>query len=149
MHLTLFTDYALRSLMYLTWHQGRLSTSEEIARFFGISQDHIIKVIQQLARKGYVRSRRGRHGGVVLGHPPETIRLGDILRDFEQVALLECLHNTGVCVIEDNCKLQGILREGQRRMMSYFDGFTLADIAGTPPEPATVAIGMERLTVGQ
>ncbi|MFN4258588.1 MAG: RrF2 family transcriptional regulator [Gemmataceae bacterium] len=148
MHLTLFTDYALRSLMYLTWHQGRLSTSEEIARFFEISQDHVVKVIQQLARKGYVRSRRGRHGGVRLAKSPETIRLGDIIRDLEQISLLECLNSRGVCVIEGNCKLQGILREGQRRMMNYLDEFTLADFAGSQPEAADlVPIGLERLPV--
>jgi Rrf2 family nitric oxide-sensitive transcriptional repressor len=129
-HLTLFTDYALRSLLYLSWHQDRPCTVDEIAGYFRISADHVTKVMQHLARQGYVRSRRGRHGGAMLARPPEEIRLGDILRDFEQVALLDCLRAENVCVIERACKLKGVLAEGQRRMMAYFDEHTLRDLAG-------------------
>jgi len=76
-HLTLFTDYALRSLLYLTWHAGRPCTVDEVAGYFRISADHVTKVMQHLARQGYVRSRRGRRGGAVLARAAEEIRLGD------------------------------------------------------------------------
>ena len=66
MHLTLFTDYALRSLIYLSAHGDRPCTVEEISGYFNISADHVTKVMQHLARQGYVRSRRGRHGGAML-----------------------------------------------------------------------------------
>jgi Rrf2 family nitric oxide-sensitive transcriptional repressor len=132
-HLTLFTDYALRSLLYLTWHAGRNCTVEEIARYFRISADHVTKVMQHLARQGYVRSTRGRHGGAVLARPPEEVRLGAILRDFESVALLDCLRAENVCVIEVSCRLKRVLAEGQRRMMAYFDEQTLRDLAGPGP----------------
>jgi Rrf2 family nitric oxide-sensitive transcriptional repressor len=133
--LTLFTDYALRSLMYLCWHPDRPCTAEEVASFFEISQDHVIKVMQHLAHKGYIRSRRGRRGGAVLLRPPEEIRLGDVVRDFEQVALLECLEREGVCVIERGCRLKRVLQEGQRRLLAYFDEHSLADVAGPPGAP--------------
>ncbi len=135
MHLTLFTDYALRSLLYLSWHADRPCTVDEVARYFRISADHVTKVMQHLARQGYVRSRRGRHGGAVLARPPEEIRLGDILRDFESIALLDCLKAEGVCVIEVSCRLKRVLAEGQRRMMAYFDEHTLRDLAGPAPPP--------------
>ena len=134
MHLTLFTDYALRSLLYLTWHADRPCTIEQIATYFRISPDHVTKVMQHLARHGYIHSRRGRNGGAVLARAPETIRLGDILRDFESIALLECLKVENVCVIEKACRLKRVLAEGQRRMMDYFDEQTLRDLAG-PGEP--------------
>ena len=135
MHLTLFTDYALRSLLYLTWHADRPCTVDQIASYFHISADHVTKVMQHLARQGYIRSRRGRHGGAVLAQPPEAIRLGDILRDFESIALLDCLKVENVCVIEVGCRLKRVLAEGQRRMMEYFDEHTLRDLAGpAPPE---------------
>ncbi|HKI34934.1 MAG TPA: Rrf2 family transcriptional regulator [Gemmataceae bacterium] len=130
MHLTLFTDYALRSLLYLTWHAGQTCTVEEIATFFRISADHVTKVMQHLARQGYVRSRRGRNGGAILARPPEEMRLGDILRDFESISLLDCLNADNVCVIEVACRLKRVLAEGQRRMMDYFDEQTLRDLAG-------------------
>lgn len=131
MHLTLFTDYALRSLLYLTWHEGRPCTVDEIAGYFGISADHVTKVMQKLSHTGYVQSRRGRRGGAVLAHPAEQIRLGDVLREFEEIALLECLVAQDVCVIENSCRLKQVLAEGQRRMMAYFDEHTLRDLAGT------------------
>jgi Rrf2 family nitric oxide-sensitive transcriptional repressor len=134
-HLTLFTDYALRSLLYLTWHSDRPCTVEEISRYYRISADHVTKVMQHLARQGYVRSRRGRRGGAVLARAPEAVRLGDVLRDFEQIALLDCLKAENVCVIERTCRLKRVLNEGQQRMMAYFDEHTLKDLAG-PGDPA-------------
>ncbi len=128
MHLTLFSDYALRSLLYLGWHRDRPCTVEEIAGFFRISADHVTKVMQQLNRKNYVRSKRGRHGGAVLAREPESIRLGEILRDFEQISLLDCLSAQNVCVIESFCHLRHVLAEGQRRMMAYFDEITLKEL---------------------
>ncbi len=133
MHLTLFTDYAVRSLFYLSWHAGRPCTVEEISRYFRISADHITKVMQHLARQGYVRSRRSRRGGAVLARPPEEMRLGAILRDFESIALLDCLKAENVCVIEERCRFKRVLAEGQRRMMAYFDEHTLHDLAGSAP----------------
>jgi Rrf2 family nitric oxide-sensitive transcriptional repressor len=132
-HLTLFTDYALRSLLYLSWHADRNCTVEEIAGYFRISADHVTKVMQHLTRQGYISSRRGRRGGAVLARPPEEIRLGDILRDFESISLLDCLQAENVCVIEVGCRLKRVLAEGQRRMMAYFDEHTLRDLAGPAP----------------
>src|SRR5438093_13674469 len=86
--------------------------------------------MQHLARQGYVRSRRGRRGGAVLARPAEEIRLGDILRDFESIALLDCLKAENVCVIERACRLKRVLAEGQRRMLEYFDEHTLRQLAG-------------------
>jgi Rrf2 family nitric oxide-sensitive transcriptional repressor len=146
-HLTLFTDYALRSLLYLSWHAERPCTAEEIAGFFHISQDHVTKVVQHLVHKGYVRSRRGRKGGAQLARPPQDVRLGQVVRDFEQVALLDCLVHTGVCVIEGDCRLQQVLAEGQRRLLAYFDEFTLADLAGPAPPEDLPAGGRRPLPV--
>lgn len=146
MHLTLFTDYALRSLLYLHWHPDRPCTVDEIAGYFQISADHVTKVMQQLARKNYVRSRRGRHGGAMLARPIHTIKLGEVIRDFESIALLDCLATEGVCVIEGRCKLQNILAEGQRRMLTYFDEFTMEDLAGSaPPTPKPLTLRGSRL----
>lgn len=135
MRLTLFTDYALRSLIYLTWYPDRPCTCEEIARFYEISQDHVTKVLQHLVRKGYVRSRRGRRGGAVLAKTPPNIRIGAVIRDFEQIALLDCLQVRNSCTIEGICKLRTVLAESQRRMLAYLDDQTLADVAGPPPAP--------------
>lgn len=140
MKFNLFTDYALRSLMFLCWRRGRTVTAEEIASFYGISRDHIVKVIQELSRRGFVQARRGRGGGSLLARDPKTISVAEIVRAFEgSPALLDCLRATRVCVIEQGCRLKGVLGEAQRRMMDYLDSVNLDDIAGSE-EPATVPL---------
>lgn len=136
MKFNLFTDYALRSLMYLCWNRGRTVTAEEISDFYGISRDHVVKVIQELSRQGYVQARRGRGGGSILARDPKSVAVGEVISTFEgPPALLECLRSTEVCVIERGCRLRSTLAEAQRRMMNYLDGVTLEDIAGeTAPE---------------
>lgn len=118
--------------MYLCWNRGRTVTAEEISVFYGISRDHVVKVIQELSRQGYVQARRGRGGGSVLAREPKSIPVGEIISTFEgPPALLECLRSDHVCVIERGCRLRGVLAEAQLRMMQYLDSVTLDDIAGS------------------
>ena len=76
MKLTSFTDYTLRVLMYLALHQERLSTIQGIAEAYGISENHLMKVVHHLAKSGVIESQRGKGGGIRLALPPEQIRLG-------------------------------------------------------------------------
>lgn len=131
MKFNLFTDYALRSLMYLCWHRGRTVTAEEISSYYGISHDHIVKVIQELSRHGYVQARRGRGGGSMLARDPRFITVSEVINTFEgPPALLECIRTTNVCVIETSCRLKGVLTEAQRRMFEYLGTVTVEEIAG-------------------
>ncbi|QDU62885.1 HTH-type transcriptional repressor NsrR [Planctomycetes bacterium Pan216] len=139
MKLNLFTDYALRCLMYLCWHTGRTVTAEEIATYFGISHDHIVKVIQELSRQGYVQARRGRGGGSILARDPKSIPIAEVINTFEgPPALLDCLRSTGVCAIEVDCRLKRVLGESQRRMMEYLATVTVDDIAGEQAPQAII-----------
>ena len=137
MKLNLFTDYALRSLMYFCWHRGRTVTAVEIAEYFDISRDHIVKVVQELSRRGFVQARRGRGGGSILARDPEDISIGEVVTTVDgPAALMQCLRANDVCSIEHDCRLRGVFREAQRRMMDYLNGVSLADVAGkTPVDP--------------
>lgn len=138
--LNLFTDYALRSLMYLCWRRNRTVTAEEISRFYGVSRDHIVKVIQELSRQGYVQARRGRGGGSVLARDPRTISVAEVITTFEgPPALLDCLRTSGVCVIERSCRLKRVLAEAQLRMFDYLAEVSIEEIAGSA-EPPTSSI---------
>lgn len=131
MKLNLFTDYALRSLMYLCWHTGRTVTAEEIARYYGISRDHVVKVIQELSRQGFVQARRGRGGGSILARDPKTVSVYDVISTFEgPTSLLDCLRSSNVCSIEATCRLKSALSQAQRRMTDYLSDVTISDIAG-------------------
>lgn len=131
MHLSLQTDYALRTLMYLATTPDR-ATVEEVAEFYRISADHVAKVVSQLGRLGYLRSIRGIGGGIELGQPPEKIRLGEVITAFEgSMHLLECVGRDGVCVIESFCKLKQMLGGAERIMMEYLNEVTLQEVLPT------------------
>ena len=124
--LALHTDFALRTLLYLATKRGR-STVGEVADFYGISANHLGKVVHQLGRLGYVRNVRGPGGGIELAREAEEITVGKVVRDFEgrNVHLLECVDTPGQCVIQPGCILRGVLAEAERRQMEYLDGVTL------------------------
>jgi Rrf2 family nitric oxide-sensitive transcriptional repressor len=126
--LDLQTDYALRSLMFLGARPGRAKI-DEIAEFFAISRPHVAKVVNQLARLGFIRSVRGAGGGIELVRDPATISVGEVVRAFEgQTHLLECVSIDNVCAIQSWCKLRTVLGEAERIQMEYLDGVSLADV---------------------
>jgi Rrf2 family transcriptional regulator, nitric oxide-sensitive transcriptional repressor len=140
MRLDLQTDYALRTLIYLAVAQGR-STVADLAGFYGISAAHVAKVVNQLARLGYVRSIRGVGGGIELGRRPEEIPLGDVILAFEgNMHLLECIGMDDVCVIQPFCKLKSVLAEAERIQMDYLRGVTLAEVLPTRRQTRRVEI---------
>jgi Rrf2 family nitric oxide-sensitive transcriptional repressor len=128
MRLGLHTDYALRTLMYLAGRKQRASVAE-VAAFYAISKDHMAKVVQSLARHGYVRSIRGAGGGIEIARRPEEIRIGDVIREFEgNLHLLECVGVENVCVIQPGCKLRKVLAEAERLQVEYLNGVRLSDV---------------------
>ena len=131
MRLALQTDYALRTLMYLGV-RGDRATVDEVAGFYGISAAHVAKVVNQLARMGYVRGIRGVGGGIELSRRPEDVSLGQVILAFEgDLHLLECVGTEDVCAIQPFCKLRGVLAEAERLQLEYLNGVTLRDVIPT------------------
>jgi Rrf2 family transcriptional regulator, nitric oxide-sensitive transcriptional repressor len=130
MRLTLFSDYALRVLLFAEAAGERLVTIDEIAEAYGISRPHVMKVVNALTRSGYLHSVRGRTGGVQLGMPADEINLGDVVRETEpDFVLVECFRTGNRCVISPCCKLQGVLGEALNSFLHVLDQHTLASIA--------------------
>lgn len=75
MRLTIFTDYSLRVLMYVGAQDDSTVTVEEIAARYGISRNHLTKVVRRLGQLGYLSTARGRGGGMTLAGPAEEINL--------------------------------------------------------------------------
>ena len=131
MGLTTHTDFALRTLMFLATKNQR-TTAAQVAQLYGISSNHLAKVINQLSRLGYVRSIRGIGGGIELALPAEDIVLGKVIEAFEgNVHLLECVSTENVCAIQSFCKLKGVLAEAERVQLEYLNSVTLADVVPT------------------
>lgn len=137
MRLTSFTDFGLRALMRMASAPDRAFSTTEIADEFGISRNHLNKVIQRLARHGIVSTRRGAGGGAMLARPAGEIGLGDVVRLLEQdQALVECFSPNGACCVTPVCRLKGKLYAAERAFLTELDGSTLADIALPAPAPA-------------
>ncbi len=129
MRLTRYTDYALRTLMFLGLADGRLSSIRDIAERYGISENHLMKVVHRLGLLGYVETIRGRNGGLRLARPPGEIRLGDVVRQTEEdLALVECFGPAIACRITESCRLRGILDEALSAFLAVLDRYTLQDL---------------------
>lgn len=130
MRLTVYTDYALRTLMFAALHPDRLSTIGEIAAAYGISRNHVMKVVHQLGVSGYIETVRGQQGGIRLARRPEQIGLGDVVRRTEGEILLPCMDaaQTGYCAISPACKLKRALGRATQAFFAVLDEFTLADL---------------------
>src|SRR5262249_41555961 len=133
MQLTKFSDYALRVLMYTHAAGGRRVTIEEIAAAYRISRAHLMKVVNSLARAGYLTAHRGRSGGIVLGRPAEDIRLGEVVRATEPAfAIVECFSTNSQCVFTDRCRLARVLDQALTAFLTVLDQHTLASVALSP-----------------
>jgi len=130
MRLTTFTDYSLRVLIYLGTHSNQQAAVGEIALAYGISKNHLMKVILFLADEGYVVTARGKGGGVRLRLDPERIRIGDIVRKSEaDSVLVECYSpETSECRIERSCLLRGAFQKAVQAFYAVLDTYTLADL---------------------
>ncbi len=130
MRLTRFTDYALRVLILLGLTEDRLVTIEEIGTRYGISANHLTKIVHRLGKLGYIETVRGKGGGIRLARPTSQINLGDVVRDFEEdMTIVECFDpSTSSCSIEPNCRLQAILRDSLKAFLQTLEQYTLADL---------------------
>ena len=141
MQLTQFTDYALRTLLYLGVHNERLVPIAEVSAAYGISNHHLVKVAGLLVRAGYVHAVRGRGGGMQLAQAPEALRIGAVVRTCEpHMNLVECFdrgHNT--CPIAPVCELAGVLAAAQAQFLAHLDGFSLADLLRPGPKRERLA----------
>jgi Rrf2 family transcriptional regulator, nitric oxide-sensitive transcriptional repressor len=145
MHLTLFTDYSLRTLLYLGLHGEQLASIAGIAESFDIKQNHLTKVVHRLGQLGMVETVRGRHGGVRLARPPAEIALGDLVRRTEEnLAVVECFV-AGPCRLVGACKLECVLRDALGAFLAVLDRYTLADLLAHEPETMAARLRLPML----
>ena len=146
MHLTRFTDYGLRTLIYLALRPDELASIAEISGAYRISENHMVKVVHHLSQAGLIETIRGRNGGIRLARPASDIGLGHVVRATEQsLALVECQAGEP-CAIGGVCRLQGIMDEAKEAMLAVFDRYSLADVIGPQNQALRRRLGILRLT---
>lgn len=125
MRLTRYTDYAMRVLLHLAARDDGLASIGEIAGLYGISQNHLMKVVQDLGKAGFVRTVRGRGGGVALAKPADQIVIGQVVRHTEDgFRLVDCRD----CLIAPACSLPRVLNEATAAFIAVLDKYTVADL---------------------
>jgi Rrf2 family nitric oxide-sensitive transcriptional repressor len=130
MQLTQYTDYSLRVLIYLSQKKhGELATITEIADFYAISRNHLVKVVHNLAIYGFIQTTRGKNGGMCLARPANEINMGAVVRQTEpNFDIAECFNKeNNSCVITPICALKSILGEARTNFIQTLDRYTVAD----------------------
>lgn len=129
MHLKRFTDFALRTLIYLALNPERVVSINEIARAFDMSRNHLLKVVNELVGSGLITTYRGKSGGIQLAKAPAEINVGELVRQMEgQHPLIDC--NKPLCPILPACVLNQALDEAQHAFFDHLNRYTLADLLG-------------------
>ena len=133
MRLTTYTDYALRTLMYLAANRNRLVTIQDIADAHGIAKNHLTKVVHQLGILGVVESLRGRNGGIKLGKEPALINIGALVRSTEpDFYMAECFDRSkNKCILTPICELKDVLYTATAAYLAVLDGVTLENLMKT------------------
>jgi Rrf2 family nitric oxide-sensitive transcriptional repressor len=130
MRLTTFTDYSLRVLIYVAAIEGHRATISEVAHAFGVSENHLVKVVHFLGQAGVLANVRGHGGGLELAVPASEISIGAIVRMTEAGDMpAECFNGqTNTCPITPNCKLRGILDEAMQSFYAVLEKYSLQDL---------------------
>ncbi|HJD61727.1 MAG TPA: Rrf2 family transcriptional regulator [Rickettsia endosymbiont of Columbicola hoogstraali] len=128
MQITSFTDYGLRSLIYLTYKQEKICSIKEIAEYYNISLNHLVKVIHKLVQLGYISSSKGKGGGIKIAFNPSSMKLGDIIEKLEpNMDIVECFNKDNQCRINNSCQFKHFIKEASNAFIKTLNNYTLED----------------------
>ncbi len=144
MHITRYTDYALRVLIYLGINEDRTCTILEISERYKISKNHLMKIVHQLGQEGFIETVRGRGGGMRLGRAPEDMTVGEVVRVTEEdFNIVECFDPArNQCQITSACVLSSALGRALNAFLGVLDGVTIADII-KPEKELAMLLGLQ------
>ena len=136
MQVSAYSDYSLRLLMHVALRSPHRVTVDEVAAAFDISRHHLVKIVHDLGRNGYLKTFRGIGGGFVLARPADKIGVGDIVRlGEESETVIECKNRReGPCRIRSVCLLKGVLDEAAAAFFAALDCYSLADLVAKPTQ---------------
>lgn len=127
MQLTSFTDYGLRALIYLaTLPEGELTSITVVTEKYGVSRNHMVKIVHRMSQIGLVEAVRGKNGGIRLGKPAKSIVIGEVIRVLEPLQLVNCEQPN--CHITSACRLKGALAKALEAFLNEMDNYTLHDL---------------------
>jgi len=128
MRITTFTDFGLRTLIYLaSLPPETLTNVQEVSKIYNVSQNHLVKVVGQLRKLGYIHTLRGKNGGIHLAKPPAEINIGEVIEQLENhLDVVDCA--SPACQLTPCCKLRHALKDAMQAFIASMKQFTLADM---------------------
>jgi Rrf2 family transcriptional regulator, nitric oxide-sensitive transcriptional repressor len=152
MRLTDYTDYSLRVMLYLAVRQEGLTTIQEISDAYGISKNHLMKVVQRLGELGWVDTVRGRNGGLRLDPRSSSLTIGEVVRKTENdFSIVGCFGNETEghqhCVIQSHCRLKSVLAAARDAFLTELDHHTVGELA-SPADELAGLLGIVRFVPG-
>lgn len=129
MQITRFTDYGLRTLMYVAARSENIASVKEVSEHYGISRNHLVKVVHRLSQLGYIETTKGKGGGIKIAKGTEKLRLGELIKQLEpNMNMVECFDaKTNTCRITGSCQLKHYLFEATQSFINTMNKYTLAD----------------------
>jgi Rrf2 family nitric oxide-sensitive transcriptional repressor len=143
MRLTDYTDYSLRVMLYLAIRPEGLTTIQEISDAYGISKNHLMKVVQRLGELGWIETVRGRNGGLKLNERSAGLTIGEVVRKTENdFVIVGCFAGDDEahrhCVIQPHCRLKGVFAAARDAFLAELDKHTVGELAEPASELATL-----------
>lgn len=131
MRLTSYTNYALRALQLAALRDPAMVRVDDVVKVHGLARPHIVKIVHELGKAGFIETQRGRGGGFRLSRAAENIKVGEVVRLTEgPFDLVECFNReTNTCPLIGICKLSSTFAHATRAFLEVLDGVTIADIA--------------------
>ncbi len=150
MRLTDYTDYALRVLLFLALREEGLTTIQDISDAYGISKNHLMKVVQRLGELGWIDTVRGRNGGLRLNQRSLALTIGQVVPATEgDFAIVGCFPREGAeprsCVIEPQCRLKHVFESARGAFLAELDRHTLGELA-SPAAPLADLLGLRAVS---
>jgi len=137
MQLDKFSDYALRILIALAVRHPEKMAVARIAKVYDLSENHLSKVASALVHGGFLRSERGRAGGLTLARPADQLSIGAVIRHLkEDEPVVECFGPNCQCRIQTACGLRDPLAQAKEAFFAALDPYTLADVSANREELA-------------
>lgn len=138
MKMSQFTDYSLRVLMYVGT-KGEKSTVSEMAKTFNISKHHLVKVVHKLATNGYLKTTKGKNGGVYLNMAPQDINVGTLVRELENLTLAECFQQeSNTCPLMGCCDFEKLLFRARKKFMDELSLVNLDQLLNKETKPQKI-----------
>lgn len=130
MRLTTRTNLAMRTLMLCAVNPDQIVRKHEVAVMCNASENHLAQVIHLLAQRGFLRTVRGRSGGLILGRPAAEITVGAVFRSFEAgLPFTECFAGAeNACPLTAACRLKCVISDALAAFYTHLDKVTLSDL---------------------